>query len=167
MFKERNNPPKSAFPEYHFEIWSYFVQKKTIPPPLWSSLETGFLGENPINLFFAYFDIFEEKKIFCHFWQKITFFADFEERFGDFPPKLVATASGTGATRFVSVAVNGLRKAEPQLQQRHKQNVSLLQLQSSQGTLLKPLTATEARFAPPVPVAVAVCTKNHVNPTKY
>ena len=82
---------------------------------------------------------------------------------------LIATATGTGATRFVSVAVHGLRKAEPklQLQQRQKQNLSLLQLQSHQGTLLKPLTATEAHFAPPVHVAVAVCTKSHVNPTKY
>ena len=76
-------------------------------------------------------------------------------------------ATGTGATRFVSIAVNGLRKAEPQLQlqQRHEQNLSLLQLQSHQGTLLKPLTETEAHFAPPVPVAVSI--KNQVNPTKF
>ena len=53
------------------------------------------------------------------------------------------------------------------MQQRHKQNLSLLQLQSHQGTLLKPLTATEAHFALPVAVAVAVCTKCQVNPTKY
>ena len=82
-----------------------------------------------------------------------------------FPPNcLVATATGTGATMFLSVAVNGLSKAEPQLQlqQSHEQNPSLLQLQSRQGTLLKPLTATKAHFAPPVPVAVAVCTKRHV-----
>ena len=82
---------------------------------------------------------------------------------------LVATAIGTGATGFVSVAVNGLRKAEPQLQlrQRHMLDLSLLQLQLCQATLLKPLTATEARLAPPVPVAVAVCTKFHANTTKY
>ena len=82
---------------------------------------------------------------------------------------LVATATSSGATRFVSVAVNDLRKSEPklQLQQRQQQNLSLLQLQSRQGTLVNPLTATEAHFAPPVHVAVAVCTKSHVNPTKY
>ena len=82
---------------------------------------------------------------------------------------LIATATGTGATRFVSVAVNGLRKAEPQLQlqQRHMLNLSLLLLLSRQGTLVRPLTASEARFAPLVPVAVAVCTKSHVNHTKY
>ena len=84
--------------------------------------------------------------LFCHFWGK-KYFAIFNEKslFYRILRKglvvflqncLVATATGTGATRFVSVAVNGLRKAEPQLQlqQRHKLNMSLLQLQSHQGT---------------------------------
>ena len=31
-------------------------------------LETGILGKNPKKYVFTYFEIFEEKKIFRHFW---------------------------------------------------------------------------------------------------
>ena len=72
----------------------------------------------------------------------------------------VTTATDTGATIFVSVAVSGLRKTEPQLQQRYEQNNKICPCcsYSHAGTLLKPLPATEAHFAPSVPVAA--CTKN-------
>ena len=114
--------------------------------------------------------LLREKNYFAIFAKKSHFLLILRKGLEISPPNcLVATATGTGATRFVSVAVNGLRKGEPQLQllQKHKQNLSVLQLQSRQSTLLKPLTATEAHFALSVPVAVEVRTKSQVNPTKY
>ena len=77
-------------------------------------LETGFLGENPINYFFTYFDIFERKYIlFGHFWQKITFLMILRKGLAIFSPKLSGRKKGRAATaaaaetwaKFVRVAV--------------------------------------------------------------
>ena len=87
----------------------------------------------PYKLIFHLFWHFWGKKIILPFLAKNHFFLlILKKGLVIFPQNcLVATATGSGATKFVSVAVNGLRKAEPQLQ----------------------LQQTHAKF---VPVAVAV-----------
>ena len=91
------------------------------------SLVLAFLSNNKC------FAVFGKTSLFCWFWGKALLFFFL-------PKRLAATATRTGATRFVTVACNGVRNSEPQLQLQQKV---------------------------PVPVAVAAYTKGHVNPGKY
>ena len=128
-------------------------------------LETGILGENPKNYFLTYFGIFEEKKLFCHFWQKITFFADFDSRFSDFISKTVLLQLQQCREQLnlsLLQLMAFLRQPLPQLQLQQGQyhNLYLLQLQLQR--LLKPLSATGTNFAASDLVAVAVRAKKDI-----
>ena len=160
--KRAYNLINKGFHQWISKKSAMILDKETILP------ETGILGEKPKKKKFHLFWHFSEKKNILPFLAKIHFFLLISRRGSVIYLQncAAATATGSGASQFLSVAINGFFLRQPlpqkQLQQGELHNLYLLQLQLERQ--LKPLTVTGTNFDASYPVAVAVSAKKTSKP---